>query len=257
MPRKGRRKYSVEFDDYTLTSLDGELTLINELGLKVNLPSSEIGDRIAEIINEDPYFYYKIIPLTKYYDIITYNLIDSVVKVGGFYGDLLDACYQKDKRNNKDMYLPYAFNKIFTTNVKIYDPISDEALMELINRYDWNFIRIYEELRSIFRISKEKAYNKVIEEISNIKELDVFRIYVIYVTNKEEAQRILEETVVTPNTNYNYKYIIPRWGLLGINNDIINMLNDLGLRVHRDSLKFSEVKKVLEKIRREKITIVE
>ncbi|MEM0016264.1 MAG: hypothetical protein QXQ01_04830 [Saccharolobus sp.] len=257
MPMREKKKYSVNFDNYKLISLDGEISLANEMGLKVNLPLSDIGDRIAEMIRSDHYFYYKIIPVSKYYEIITYRLIDNIIEVGGFYGDLLEACYLKDKKKGEDIYLPYAFNKIFTKRIKIYDPISDEALQKLIEKYDWEFIRIYEVIRGIFRVSREKAYKKVIEELDSSKELDLFRIFVIYSVNRSEAKKIIEESVITPNIKYDYEHVIPRWELQYADEDILHMLNDLGIKVHKDSLNYNEVRNFIEKIDKNKIIIIE
>ncbi|WP_338599144.1 hypothetical protein V6M85_09355 [Sulfolobus tengchongensis] len=259
MPIKGRRKFKVEFDDYILTSINGELSLTNQVGSTVDLSKLDIGEIIAEKIKEDPYFYYKVIPLSKYFDIITYNLIDSVIEVGGFYGDLLEACYLKDKKSNGDdyKYLSYAFSKISFSNMKIYDPIADEAIQILVEKYGWDFIKIYEDLTSLFKVSKEKAYNKVIESLSESKELDTFKVYIIYVHDKSKAKEILDETVVAPNLNYDFKYVIPRWGLLRIDDNIINLFNELGVKIHKDALKFNETKIFLEKINREKIKYIE
>ncbi|AAK43277.1 hypothetical protein SULI_04670 [Saccharolobus solfataricus] len=258
MPIKGKRKYKVEFDDYTLTSVNGEISLINELGSKVDFSKLEIGDFLANKINSDRYFYYKIIPLSKYSDIVTYSLIDSIVKVGGFYGDLLEACYLKDSKSGSAdyNYLKYAFDKISILNIKIYDTISDEAVKKLIDIYGWDFIKIYENLRSLFRVSAEKAYNKVIEKLDSRKELDAFMVYIIYSYNKNKAKEILEKTVITPNLDYDYEYIIPRWGLVGIDDNIIKMFNEVGVNVHKDSLRFNEIKILLTKINNEKVKLI-
>ncbi|ACP46560.1 conserved hypothetical protein [Sulfolobus islandicus Y.G.57.14] len=258
MPIKGKRKYKVEFDDYTLTSVNGEISLIDQLGSKVDFSRLEIGDDIASKINSDRYFYYKIIPLSKYSDIITYSLVDSIVKVGGFYGDLLEACYLKDRKsgNNDYNYLKYAFGKISINNVKIYDTIADEAVQKLIEEYGWDFINIYENLRSLFRVSVEKAYNKVIESLDSKRELDAFMVYIIYSYDKNKAKEILEKTVITPNLDYNYEYVIPRWGLVGIDDNIIKMFSEMGVKVHKDSLKFNEVKFLLAKINNEKVELI-
>ncbi len=258
MPRRGKRKYTVEFDDYLLTSLDGEISLINEIGQRVNWSYSDIGDRIAKIIAEDPFFYYKVIPLTKYYEIVTYSLIESVIRVGGFYGDLLDACYKKDEKDMREVYLPYAFNKISEKGNKIYDPISDDAIKALINRYNWDFIRIYEDLEGIFRVDKNKAFNKVIEEISVEKdkiELDLFMLYVLYEVNVDKAKEIINDSIIAPNLSYESKYIIPRWGVY-LDNKIIAMINDLGVKVHNDALRFKEIQKLLEMVDRDKVKVI-
>ncbi|TRM85012.1 hypothetical protein DJ521_07905, partial [Sulfolobus sp. E3] len=134
-----------------------------------------------------------------------------------------------------------------------------DAIKALINRYDWDFIRIYEDLEGIFRVDKNKAYNKVIEEISGEKdkiELDLFMLYVLYEVNVDKAKEIIDDSLIAPNLSYESKYIIPRWGVY-LNNKIISMINDLGIKVHNDALRFREIQKLLKMVERDKVKVIE
>ncbi len=182
-------------DKYTITNDKDGLRFINSSGVAVNPSLLEVGNEIGDEVIRNKVLYYKLLPLSKYPDIITFKLIDSIINIGGFADDLLEASCKKGEN-----YCRYAISKIKESRIPLFK-LSDSAI-KMISNIDRNVLFLYRNVKQIYKIDPKLAF----EIITSKHELSLSDLTTLIEMGK--LKDVLEESVIHIDQNFPSRYVI-------------------------------------------------
>ncbi len=182
-------------DRYTISNDEDGLKLINSSGEKVDVSPVEIGNEIGDEVLKNKSLYYKLIPLSSFPDIITFKLIDSVLSIGGFADDLLEASCKKGEN-----YCRYAISKIKEAEIPLIR-LSDQVLKE-ISRLDGTVLLLYDRVTEILNINPDMAFEKITsKEVLSLDDL-------IALDKLGKLQEISREIIIHPDQDFPSRFIV-------------------------------------------------
>ncbi|BBG25440.1 hypothetical protein [Sulfuracidifex tepidarius] len=201
-------------DKYTITNDKDGLRFINSSGEAVNPSLLEVGNEIGDEIVKNRSLYYKLLPLSKYPDIVTFKLIDSIINIGGFADDMLEASCKKGEN-----YCRYAMSKIKEAKIPLFK-ISDPTL-EMIYKIDRSILFLYHDIKQVYKIDPNLAF----EIITSKHELSLSDLVVLLRMGK--LKDVLEESVIHVDQNFPSRYVILLNTLLVKNKDAVDVISSL------------------------------
>ncbi|MCY0849451.1 hypothetical protein [Sulfuracidifex metallicus] len=201
-------------DRYTMKTDKDGLKLINSSGESVNLSLLDLGNEISDEITKNKGIYYKLIPLSMYPDIITFKLIDTVIKIGGLADDLLEASCKKG-----ETYCKYALSKIKEENLPLFKLSTDT--LDKIKKIDKSSLFLYEDVRGLYTVDKEIAF----EKITSKKILSLEDLYILREMGK--IKYILKRSVVHVDSNFPADFIILLSSLTTKRKELLGVIKEL------------------------------